>query len=92
VFVPHRKHTYIPPRSVKGIDYFLYVDDIRTSQQTHLLASKTCYGDSLIFSYEDVDLTSQETQLRDPTACFGVSLTFLYVDNVRNSPTTEAAT
>jgi hypothetical protein len=26
----------------------LYVDDVRTSQETRLSASKTCYGDSFI--------------------------------------------
>jgi hypothetical protein len=26
--------------------YFLYVDDIRTSQETHIWASAACYGDS----------------------------------------------
>jgi hypothetical protein len=29
--------------------YFLYVDDVRTSQETHLWASKTCYGDIFTF-------------------------------------------
>jgi hypothetical protein len=28
---------------------FLYVDDVRTSQETHLLASMVCYGDSFNF-------------------------------------------
>jgi hypothetical protein len=28
---------------------FLYVDDVRTSQKTHLWASTACYGDSFIF-------------------------------------------
>jgi hypothetical protein len=38
MFVPHRKHAYGPPRPVTGIDLFPYVDDVCTSQETHLRA------------------------------------------------------
>jgi hypothetical protein len=31
------------------IAYLLYVDDVRTSQETHILASKASYGDSFTF-------------------------------------------
>jgi hypothetical protein len=39
---------------LRGYLYFLYVDDVRTtqetpSQETHLWASTACYGDSFIF-------------------------------------------
>jgi hypothetical protein len=38
-----------------------YVDDILTSQETHLWASMACYGDKFIFLYVDDFRTSQET-------------------------------
>jgi hypothetical protein len=34
---------------LKGQFYLLYVDYVRTSQETHLLASTACYGYSLSF-------------------------------------------
>jgi hypothetical protein len=41
---------------------FLYVDDVRTSQDTQVWASTACYRD--IFSFIYVDLhTSQEARL-----------------------------
>jgi hypothetical protein len=36
-----------------GIALLFNVDDIRISQETHLWASTTCYGDILIFIYVD---------------------------------------
>jgi hypothetical protein len=63
---------------------FLYVDNVRTSQEAHLWAFTACYRDSFTFLYVDDLCTSQETRLwafsflRD-------SFTFLYVDNVRSS-------
>jgi hypothetical protein len=46
MFVPNRKHTYGPLRSVMEQLYFLYVDDVPTLQETHLRASTACYEDS----------------------------------------------
>jgi hypothetical protein len=40
---------------------FLYVDDIRTSQKTHLLASKSYYGDGFTSLYVDDVCTWQGT-------------------------------
>jgi hypothetical protein len=37
---------------------FLYVDYIRTSQETHLWVSTVCYGDSITFIYADDVRTS----------------------------------
>jgi hypothetical protein len=34
---------------LQGLDYFLYVDDIFTSQETRLWASTACYGDNFTF-------------------------------------------
>jgi hypothetical protein len=42
---------------------FLYVDDGRTSQETHLWAFTVPYGDSFTFLYVDDVRTSQETHL-----------------------------
>jgi hypothetical protein len=36
MFVPHKKHTYGPPRPIMGILLlFLYVDDVRASQEAY---------------------------------------------------------
>jgi hypothetical protein len=80
MFVPHRKHIYVPPRYVMEITFiFLYVEDVYISHETH--ASTACYGDSFTFLYVDSVLTSQKTQTS--TACYGDSFTSLYVDGVR---------
>jgi hypothetical protein len=50
MFVTHSKHAYGPPRPVNGNNFtFLYVDDVRTSLETHLWASTACYTDSSTF-------------------------------------------
>jgi hypothetical protein len=36
---------------LQGELYFLYVDDVHISQETHLWDNTTCYGDSLTFFY-----------------------------------------
>jgi hypothetical protein len=47
MFVPHSEHTYGSSRPVTGIAVlFLYVNDVRTSQEIHLWTTATCYGDS----------------------------------------------
>jgi hypothetical protein len=48
MFVPHRKHTPSRPVTEKSLP-FLYVDDFRTSQETHLWVFTASYGNS--FSY-----------------------------------------
>jgi hypothetical protein len=49
---------------------FYMKDDVRTSQEAHLLASTACYGDNSLFLYVDDVHTSQETQLWVTTACY----------------------
>jgi hypothetical protein len=44
--------------------YFLYVDDIRTAQETHLGNSTACYGDRFIYLNVENIRTSQEIYLR----------------------------
>jgi hypothetical protein len=57
---------------LRGQLYFLYVDDVRTSQETRLWASMACYGYEFTFLYVDDFRTSQET----PMAFYGHSFTF----------------
>jgi hypothetical protein len=45
---------------------FLYIDHVRTSQETRLWSSMSCYGDRFIFLYVDDDCISQETYLGSP--------------------------
>jgi hypothetical protein len=66
----------MPPLSVTGIALrFLYIDDVRTSQETHV--STACYGDSFTFAYADDVCTLQETHLRASTAYYGDILTLI---------------
>jgi hypothetical protein len=66
-----------PPRPVTGIDlFFLHVDDVRTSQETHLRASTACYEDNFTSVYVRYVSISQETRLGPSTACYGDSFTF----------------
>jgi hypothetical protein len=42
----------MPPLPLTGDRFtFLYVDYVRTSQETHPWVSKVCYGDSFTFAY-----------------------------------------
>jgi hypothetical protein len=74
MFVPHSKHMILHSL-LRGQIYCLYVDDIRTSQETHLRASTACYGDRFAFLYVDDVRTSVEAQLRASTAYYGNSFT-----------------
>jgi hypothetical protein len=64
---------------------FVYVDDVRTSEETHLRASTACYWYNFTFLDVDDVCTSQETQLRASTTCYWDNFTFLDVDDVRTS-------
>jgi hypothetical protein len=85
-FVLHMEHTYGPPRPATGtalLSYYVY--DVRTSQVTHVCASKACYRDNFTFLYVYDVCTSQGTHLWPSTACYSDSFTSLYVDDVRTS-------
>jgi hypothetical protein len=60
---------------------FLHVDDVRTSQETHLWAFTACYGDSFTCLYVDVH-TSQETHLWASKACYGESCAFYFITQI----------
>jgi hypothetical protein len=52
MFVPHSKDNYRLPRPVTGIAFtFLYVDDVPTSQETQLWASKPVTGTDLLYLF-----------------------------------------
>jgi hypothetical protein len=51
MFVPHREHTYGLPRPVTGIASILYIDDVRTSQDTNQWASTASYENIFRFFY-----------------------------------------
>jgi predicted RNA-binding Zn ribbon-like protein len=55
---------------------FLYVVNIRSSQETRLWASMACYGDSYTFLYVVSIRSSQETRLWVSMASYGDSYTF----------------
>jgi hypothetical protein len=59
----------------EGELYFLHVDDVRTSRETHLWTSTVCCGDS--FTFYDVR-TLQETHLWASTAYYGDIFILLY--------------
>jgi hypothetical protein len=56
--------------------FFVYVDDVRTSEETHLWAFSACYGDTFTFLYVYDVRASQETHLCDSTACYEDSFIF----------------
>jgi hypothetical protein len=58
---------------------FSYVDNVRTSQETHLCASTASYGDNVTFLYVDDVCTSQETYLWASTACYGDKFPFIFL-------------
>jgi hypothetical protein len=89
MFVPHRKHLRASTAGNGDSCTFLYVDDVRTSQETYIRTSTACYPKSFNSLYVDDVHSSQETYLRTWKACYGVSCTFLYVDDVRTSQETH---
>jgi hypothetical protein len=51
---------------LRGQFYFLYVNDVGTSQETHLQSSTAFCRDIFTYLYIDDVLTSQETHLWPP--------------------------
>jgi hypothetical protein len=54
----------------------LYVEDDRTSQETHVWAFTACYGDGFTLLYVDGVRTLQETHLWSLTPFYGDSFVF----------------
>jgi hypothetical protein len=83
MWVPQHLTTLQASRACYGDSFtFLFVDDVHTSQETHLWVSTACYGDTFTFVYVDDVHTSQETLLWASTARYGDSFTFLYVNYI----------
>jgi hypothetical protein len=62
MFVPHRAHTYGPPRPITGIAlFFIYVDNVGTSQDTQVRLPTAYYWDSFTILYADDVITSEKT-------------------------------
>jgi hypothetical protein len=51
---------------LRGYLYFLYVDDIRTSQETYLMTSMGCYGIILLLVYFKKSLRARHIVSRRP--------------------------
>jgi hypothetical protein len=69
--VPQPKHPHGTPRPVTGTSLFLYVDDVRTSQETRPCAVEARYGDRFDLLYVDDACTSQETRPCAVEASYG---------------------
>jgi hypothetical protein len=67
-----------------GIDLSLYVDDVRTSPETHQWDSTISYWFGFSSLYLDDVRTSEKTNLSASTACYEM-VSLFYVDDVRNS-------
>jgi hypothetical protein len=69
MFVTCRKHTYGSMACYGHSFTFLYIDDVRISQETSLWASMACYGNCFTVLYADDVRNSEETQLYTSTVC-----------------------
>jgi hypothetical protein len=58
---------------------FLYVDDVRTSQETHLWASTSCYGDTLTILYVDDVVPHKKHIYGLPRPVTGIALLFIFI-------------
>jgi hypothetical protein len=66
------------PRRVTGLVLLFYVNDVRTSQETYLLASTACYGEIFTFLYVDVFVPHRK-HLRASAVCYANSYNVLLV-------------
>jgi hypothetical protein len=93
---------YKPPRPLTGIALNVYVDDIRTSQETHIWTSTVCYGDCLTLRHRTYsDLTgntrraimflSHKKHIRPQRPVTGIALN-LYLVDIRTSQETHVWT
>jgi hypothetical protein len=88
MLVPQRKHLWASTACYGDSFAFLYVDHVRTSQETHLWAPRSVTEIALP-SYMYMMLVPHKKHLWASTACYGDSFTFLYVDHVRTSHETH---
>jgi hypothetical protein len=78
MFVPHRKHLWASTDCYGDSFTFLYIDDVRTSQETHLWPSTAYRGIALLFFVYIAHLLAF-------TAHYVDNFSFLYLDYVRTS-------
>jgi hypothetical protein len=62
---------------LRGQLYFLYVDDIHISQETHIWASKLCHGDSFTFYIEMMFIFHRKHIYGPPNSVTGIALLFI---------------
>jgi hypothetical protein len=55
---------------------FLYVDNVRTSEETPLLSSTVCYEDSVYFLYVDDIRIPQEVYIESQRPVTGIALLY----------------
>jgi hypothetical protein len=73
---PNLSQSYRFPRPVTDIALLsLYLDEVRTSQETDLWSSTACHRDSFISLYVYDIRTSEETHLEDSRSSYGNSFT-----------------
>jgi hypothetical protein len=76
IFVPYWKFLWASTACYWDCFTSLYVDDVRTSEETHLWASTARYRDSFTSLYVVDVRTSEKTHLWASTACYWNSFTF----------------
>jgi hypothetical protein len=80
MFVPHKKHTFLPPRPIRGWRYFLYMLSMFVPHRKHLWAFTSCFVlHSFTFLYGYDARTLQETHLWPSTVCYMHSFTIFYM-------------
>jgi hypothetical protein len=82
MFLPHRKHTYGPPRPVTEIALVIYTYMLFLPHRKHTYGPSRPVTRIARYLYVDDVPTSQETHLRASTACYRGSFSYLYVDDV----------
>jgi hypothetical protein len=75
IFVPQRKHSYLTVTGIALI--FIYVHDVRTSQESRLCATTEFHVNSFTFLYVDNVRTAQETRPRAATASYRDNFHFI---------------
>jgi hypothetical protein len=78
MFVPHRKNTYGTPRPGTRIAlFFIYMCDVRNSQEANIRTTTACYRDIFTF-YMQVMFVPHRKHIRNSETCYGDDVTSLY--------------
>jgi hypothetical protein len=76
MFVPHREHTYVPPRPVTRKVLLFCMQMMFVLHRIYPWHSTACYGDSFTFLYVDGIHILYGTYLWPSTACYGDNFIF----------------